>query len=76
MWQEMKTCIASAWPWILVLFFVSVGIFAHQADARRWADVHAQQLEVQREQSAALNGIRELLATQGYISRPLVEPSR
>ena len=72
-WTEFKTW---AWPWLLALLFIGTVVYSHHLDAERWSTALAAQTRATQAQGAALDGIRELLARQGYISRPLVEQSR
>jgi hypothetical protein len=71
LWVEFKNTIL---PWLLAAGVVAFLITEHRRTTDAMMGANARLAEAVEEQGKALDGVRSLLAAQGYTLPPLVEP--
>jgi hypothetical protein len=70
-WAEFKNTIL---PWLLAGGVVAFLVTEHRRTTATLVDANARLAEAVAEQGKALDGVRSLLAAQGYTLPPLAEP--
>ena len=67
-WQEFKTTLL---PWLLAAGVVAFLISEHRRTTQALLDANSRLADAVEEQGKALEGVRALLASQGYTLPPL-----
>ena len=70
-WLEFKNAIL---PWLLAGAVVAFLIFEHRRTTAALLDANSRLADAVAEQGKALDGVRALLASQGYTLPPLAGP--
>jgi hypothetical protein len=70
-WLEFKNAIL---PWLLAAGVVAFLIFEHRRMTEALLDANGRLADAVAQQGKALDGVRSLLASQGYTLPPLAEP--
>jgi hypothetical protein len=70
-WMEFKNSIL---PWLLAALVVAFLIAEHRETTRALLEANSRLAEAVEKQGEALDGVRSLLASQGYTLPPLTEP--
>jgi hypothetical protein len=70
-WTEFKTTIL---PWLLAGAVVAFLISEHRRTTQAMLDANTRLADAVEDQGKALEGVRSLLASQGYTLPPLTEP--
>jgi len=70
-WLEFKTAVL---PWLLAGAVVAFLIFEHRRTTQALIDANGRLADAVEQQGKALDGVRALLAAQGYTLPPLAEP--
>jgi hypothetical protein len=70
-WLEFKTTIL---PWLLAGLVVSFLIAEHRRTTDALLNANSRLAQAVEQQGKALDGVRALLAAQGYTLPPLTEP--
>lgn len=71
-WLELKTTVRAALPWMLVIVGAWVFIHSQTQTATLLTETNSALATAVREQGQALNGVKQLLTTQGYVVPPTV----
>ena len=70
-WTEFKNAIL---PWVLAAAVVGFVIAEHRRTTGALLDANTRLAEAVEQQGKALDGVRSLLASQGYTLPPLAKP--
>ncbi len=70
-WTEFKNAIL---PWLLAAAVVGFLIAEHRRTTNALLDANGRLAEAVEQQGKALDGVRSLLAAQGYTLPPLTKP--
>lgn len=70
-WSEFKNTLL---PWLLAGAVVAFLVTEHRRTTAALVEANARLADAVEQQGAALDGVRELLASQGYTLPPLADP--
>ena len=70
-WMEFKNTIL---PWLLAAGVVTFLIAEHRQTTKALLEANSRLAQAVEKQGEALDGVRSLLASQGYTLPPLAEP--